>query len=60
MDQRDDPTWRVASNGVKRFHFGVARYAGREWLKGRSGRYRRFASIDAAQRAADAANTCAD
>lgn len=60
MDARDDPTWVPASHGAKRFRFGVARYGGREWLEGRDGRTRRFASFDAARRAADAANAASD
>lgn len=53
LDLRDDPTWRVASNGPHKMHWGIARFAGREWLKDRRGIHRRYASHEAAQRVID-------
>lgn len=53
IDQRDDPTWRIASNGPQKMRWGIARFAGREWLKDKRGNHRRYASPEAAQRVID-------
>lgn len=53
IDARDDPTWRIASNGAQRRHWGIARFAGREWLKDSRGNLRRYASPEAAQSVID-------
>lgn len=49
IDARDDPTWRIASNGAQKRHWGIARFAGREWLKDSRGNLRRYASHKKAQ-----------
>ena len=49
IDQRDDPTWRIASNGSLLYRYGIARFAGREWLEDSHGFARRFGSPEAAQ-----------
>lgn len=49
IDSRDDPTWRIASNGAQKRHWGIARFAGREWLEDSRGFARRFGSPEAAQ-----------
>ena len=49
IDLRDDPTWRIASNGPQKMRWGVARFAGREWLQDSRGNYRRYSSPEAAQ-----------
>lgn len=53
IDQRDDPTWRIASNGAQKRHWGIARFAGREWLRDKRGNPRRYASHLAAQSVID-------
>jgi DNA polymerase III sliding clamp (beta) subunit (PCNA family) len=56
VDQRDDPTWRPASNGAGKLRWGVARFGGREWAESGSGRTIRFASREAAEALADNLN----
>lgn len=60
IDARTDPTWRVATNGIRLNHFGVARFAGREWAEGASGKIRWFKTSVSAQRLADSLNEAAE
>lgn len=55
-DAFTDPTWRIATNGIRPGYYGIARFAGREWAEGESGRIRWFKSPAAAQRVADGLN----
>jgi hypothetical protein len=56
MDAFTDPTWRVATNGIRPGCYGVARFAGGEWLETANGNVRWFRSAHAARRVADDMN----
>lgn len=56
IDQREDSTWRPASNGAGKHRWGAARFGGREWAENESGRVIRVSSHEAAQRLADRMN----
>lgn len=55
-DERENPVWRPASHGAGKRHWGVARFAGREWLENNLGRIRWFSSQSRALAAAIKAN----